>query len=208
MIAMISPSVLHIRSTSLHDMIDMLAYVASPMIHTCSFHAVDDNHYHALHMIHIASSHISPYVASLMLDDLPCIECNDAFSLANEIAPVAFSRMIGDFDIFLVKHACLPSLHHMHSAMNIKIVASYYSCTFASNGYVQENRTIMMDDVFVYHAHTLFPLLCVCVGCFDYMSTSTSRDLTIRALESEPPMTMTLLLRTCLCLGIVKDAQG
>ena len=41
MIAMISPSVLHLRSTSLHDMIDMLAYVASPMTHTCSFLAVD-----------------------------------------------------------------------------------------------------------------------------------------------------------------------
>ena len=76
MIAMISSSVLHLRSTSLHDLITMLAYVASPMIHTCSFHAVDDNHLHALHMIIIASHHISPYVASLKLDDLPCIECN------------------------------------------------------------------------------------------------------------------------------------
>ena len=74
-------------------------------------------------MIDIASCHISPYVAFLMLDDLPCIECNNAFSLANEIAPIAFSHIIGDFDIFHVKHACLTSLHHMHSAMNIKIVA-------------------------------------------------------------------------------------
>ena len=45
MIAMISSSVLHLRSTSLHDLISMLAHVASPMIHTCSFHAVDDTHY-------------------------------------------------------------------------------------------------------------------------------------------------------------------
>ena len=86
-IAMISPSVLHLRSTSLHDMIDMLAYVASPMIHTCSFHAVDDTHLHALHMIVIVSCHISPCVASLMLDDLTCIECNNALSLDNEFAP-------------------------------------------------------------------------------------------------------------------------
>src|SRR3989337_1198163 len=119
MIAMISSSVLHLRSTSLHDMISMLDYVTSPMIHTCSLHAVDDNHYHALHMIAIASCHISPYVASLMLDDFPCVECNNDFSLANEIAPIAFSHIFGDFDIFLVKHVCLPSLHHIPSAMNI-----------------------------------------------------------------------------------------
>ena len=75
MIAMISSSMLHLCMTSLHDLITMIAcLVASPMIHTCSFHAVDDNHYHALHMIVIASCHISPCVASLMLDDLPCIE--------------------------------------------------------------------------------------------------------------------------------------
>jgi hypothetical protein len=107
MIAMISPSVLHLRSTSLHDMIHMLAYVASLMIHTCSFHVVDDNHLHALHMIVIASCHISSYIASLMLDDFPHIECNNDFSLANEIAPIAFSHIFGDFDIVLLKHACL-----------------------------------------------------------------------------------------------------
>ena len=55
MIAMIYSSVLHLHSTSLHDLINILAYVASPMTHTCSFHAVDDNHLHALHMIDIAS---------------------------------------------------------------------------------------------------------------------------------------------------------
>src|SRR3989337_8964 len=111
---------LHLRTTSLHDLIAMIAcLVASPMIHTCSFHAVDDNHLHVLHMIVIASCHISSYVASLMLDDLPCIECNNASSLDNEFAPIAFSHMFGDFDKFLVKHACLTSLHHIPSAMNI-----------------------------------------------------------------------------------------
>ena len=99
-----------------------------------------------------------------MLDDLPWIECNDAFRLAHEIAPIAFSHLFGDFDIFLVKHACLTSLHHIPSVMNIAIVASYYSCSCASNGYVQEKRTIMMDDVFIYHAHTFFALFCACVG--------------------------------------------
>ena len=106
------------------------------MIHTCSFHAVDSTYCHALHMVSLASCHISPYVGSLMLDDLPCIECNNDFILANGIAPIAFSHISGDLDIFLLKHACLTSLHHIPSAMNITIVASYYSCTCASNGFV------------------------------------------------------------------------
>ena len=209
MIAMISSSMLHLRTTSLHALIPMIAcFVASPMLHTCSFHAVDDNHLHALHMIVIASCHISPYVASLMLDDLTCIECNNALSLDNEFAPIAFSHMIGDFDIFLVKHACLTSLHHIPSAMNIAIVASYYSRTCASNGYVQEKRTIMMDDVFIYHAHTFFVLLCACVGYLDFVSTSASRELTIRSFESEPHTfdNDSLLHHLSYHFGIVKDA--
>ena len=60
MIAMISSSMLHLRTTSLHDLFPMIAcLVASPMTRTCSLHAVDDNHLHALHMIIIASCHIS-----------------------------------------------------------------------------------------------------------------------------------------------------
>lgn len=107
---MIPPSMLHLRTTSLLDLIAMNArYIASPMFHyllswvddiyahashmiyldhclfcyKCSSHAVDDNHLYALHMIHIASCHISPCVASLMLD-LPCIECNNDSLLAHE----------------------------------------------------------------------------------------------------------------------------
>ena len=124
MISMISSSMLHLRTTSLHDLFPMIScLVASPMIHTCSFHVVDDNHLHALHMIVIASCHISPCVSSIMLDDFPRIECTNDFSLANEIAPIAFSHIFGDSDIFLVKHACLAPLHHIPSAMNIAIVA-------------------------------------------------------------------------------------
>jgi hypothetical protein len=116
---------------------------------------VDGTHFHAFHMIAIECCHMSPGVSSFMLDDFPCIECNNAFNIANEITPIDFSHMFGAFETFHVKHACLPSLRHIPSAMNINIVTSYYSCTFASNGYVQEKRTIMMDDVFIYHAYTL-----------------------------------------------------
>ena len=71
MIAMISSSVLYVRSTSLHDMIDMLACVASPMIHTFSFHAVDDNHLYALHMIEqthatLGNTMVSAHKGSIM----------------------------------------------------------------------------------------------------------------------------------------------
>ena len=65
-----------------------------------------------------------------------------------------------------------------------------------------------MHDVFIYHAHKFFVLFCACVGYLDFVSTSTWRELTIRALESEPPSTTTVLHHTCLCFGIVKDAQG
>ena len=161
-------------------------------------------------MIVIASCHITPCVSSLMPDDLTCIECKNYFSPSNEIAPIAFSHIFGDFDIFLMKHACLTSLHHIPSAMNIAIIASYYSCTWASNVFVQKMRTIMMDDVFVYHAHTFFVLFCACVGYLDFMSTSTSRELTIRALESEPHTFYhdSLLHHISYHFGIVKNAQG
>ena len=100
MLDMITSSRLHICTTSLHDLITMLDLIASHMMNNCSFYCV-------------ASYHISPCFASLMLDDLPCIECNYAFSLDNEFSPIAFSHIFGDFDIFLVKHDCLTSLHHM-----------------------------------------------------------------------------------------------
>ena len=103
MIAMISSSLLHLRTTSLHDLITMIdCLVASPMTQTFSLHVVDDNHLHDLHnMIVIASCHISPCVASIMLNDFPCIECNNAFSLDNEIAPIALSHIFGYLTHFL-----------------------------------------------------------------------------------------------------------
>ena len=68
----------------------------------------------------------------------------------------------------------------------------------------------MMDDAFIYHAHTFFVLLCACVGYLDFVSTSISRELTIRALESEPHPFYhdPLLHHICLYFGIVKNAQG
>ena len=79
MIAMISSSMLHLCTTILRDLIPMIAcLVASLMIHTFSFHVVDDNHLHALHTIVIASCHISPYVASI----IPREWCSCSLALA------------------------------------------------------------------------------------------------------------------------------
>ena len=68
----------------------------------------------------------------------------------------------------------------------------------------------MMDDVFIYHAHTFFVLLCACVEYLDFVSTSTSRELTIRALESEPHTFHhdSLLQHLSYHFDIVKNAQG
>ena len=49
---------------------------------------------------------------------------------------------------------------------------------------MHKKRYIMMDDVFLYHAHTFFLLLMMCVGTKTPMSTSIEHELTKRALES------------------------
>ena len=36
---------------------------------------------------------------------------------------------------------------------------------------------IMMDDLYIYHAHTFFPLSLFCVGTHIYSSTSQSQEL-------------------------------
>src|SRR4051812_9914168 len=54
----------------------------------------------------------------------------------------------------------------------------YYDRFLDSNGDVQFKRCIMMDDVFIYHAHILFALYMVCVGANTTMSTSIEYELT------------------------------
>ena len=94
MLDMITSSTLHLRTTSLLDLIAMIAcYVASPMIHSCSFHWVDDVYLHASHIIYLAHCQVSPLVASLIP---PCIECQPSMLIDR-----------GDLDTLLVMHACL-----------------------------------------------------------------------------------------------------
>ena len=94
MLAMIPPSMLHLRTTSLLDLIDMIAcYVASPMLHYYLLSWVDNIYAHASHMIYLDHYLLCLLVASLIST---CIECNHTMLLA-----------LGDFDTLLVMHACL-----------------------------------------------------------------------------------------------------
>ena len=83
MIAMIPSSMLHLRTTSLLDLITKIAcFVASPMFHSYSLSWVDDIYVHASHMIYLFYCRLFPIVASLLID-------------------------LGDLDTLLVMHACL-----------------------------------------------------------------------------------------------------
>ena len=117
-LAMIPSSMLHLCTTSLLDLIAMVAcYVASPMFHSYLLSWVDDIYVHATHMIYIDHCHLSPLVASL----ITCIECNNAMFVD-----------LGDFDTLLEMHTCLIEpialgcsrilcLHTMHHMMRTSL---------------------------------------------------------------------------------------
>ena len=119
----------------------------------------------------------SPIVACDKLNDcsFTCFACNISDKLFSfEIAPIAFSKY-GDFVNGHDKH--VPHLHTHHA---------FYMHLNNTNGDVHKKRYIMMDDVFLYHAHRFFLLLMMCVGTKTIMSTSVEHELTKRALESIP----------------------
>ena len=92
--AMIPPSMLHLRTTSLLDLITMIAcFVASPMFHSYSLSWVDDIYVHASHVIYLDNCLLYPLVAPLICH---YSECTHAMLIDH-----------GDLDVFLVMHACL-----------------------------------------------------------------------------------------------------
>ena len=94
MLAMIPSSMLHLRTTSLLDLIPMIAcFVASPMFNSYSLSWVDDIYARASHMIYLDHCLLSLLVAPLIST---CSECNHAMLID-----------LGDFDTLLVMHACL-----------------------------------------------------------------------------------------------------
>jgi hypothetical protein len=90
----------------------------------------------------------------------------------NEKAPIALSNN-EDFAFAHDKHATTYTLYNHHE---------YYDILLDANGDMQIKRCIMMDDVFIYHAHTLFLLSLVCVGTRTITSTSIEHELVKRAL--------------------------
>ena len=67
MLAMIPSSMLHLRTTSLLDLITMIAcYVASPMFHYYLLYWVDDIYIHASHVIYLYHCLLSALVAPLI----------------------------------------------------------------------------------------------------------------------------------------------
>ena len=89
MLAMIPSSMLHLRTTSLLDLITMITcLVASPMFHSYSLSWVDDIYVHASHKIYLDHCLLCPLVASLIST---CSECNHTMIID-----------LGDFDSLLV----------------------------------------------------------------------------------------------------------
>jgi hypothetical protein len=103
-----------------------------------------------------------------------CLVCNNVNMFDNEKAPIAISNN-EDFAFAHDQHVFTYTLHNHHE---------YYDILLDANGDVQIKRCIMMDDVFIYHAHTLFLLYFVCVDTRTKLSTLIEHELAKRALES------------------------
>ena len=163
----------------------------------------------------------------------PC----DVSDIAHEETPIVSSYILGDFDSSHslhdpntcvhnmlpnatdVPYTCMLNLHphrviHNNYSFMMDDMFLYHASNFYErflscvNSHVHIH--IMMDDVYIYHAHNFFGLCLFCVGYLDYVSTSTSRELTIRALESEPHTFDhdSFLRHLSYHFGIVKNAQG
>jgi hypothetical protein len=152
------------------------ARVVTTLPNNCSLLRFVDNNDKMLHIFCAICLQYSPINATKILNtcSFQCLVCNDVNMLVNEIAPLALSNF-GDFAYIHVEHVPMftPHIHHI-----------YYEALLNANGDVQKKWTIMMDDVFIYHAHTFFALPIVCVGTRMPMSTSIEHELAKRALES------------------------
>jgi hypothetical protein len=132
------------------------ACVVTTLPNNCSFHRFVDNNDNMLNMFCSKCLQYSTISATKMLNtcSFQCLVCHNVNMLVNEIAPIALSNF-GDFAYIHVEHVPMftPHIHHI-----------YYDALLNANGDVQKKWTIMMDDVFIYHAHTFFALPIVCVG--------------------------------------------
>ena len=123
-------------------------FVETNLMNNCSFSKFVHTYDNPLGML-CYKCYINFPIASNKLDNITsqCFACDDTCHMHdNEIAPIAFS-IFGNVDNCHDKHVHMNNLHTCH--VNIANL-------FDTNGDVQKRRCIMMDDVFIYHAHTLF----------------------------------------------------
>jgi hypothetical protein len=150
--------------------------VVTTLPNNCSFPRFVDNKDKILNMFCAQCLQYSSINATKMLNNcsFKCLVCNNVNMLDNETAPIALST--NEYFAFAHdKHVPKYTLHNHHE---------YYDILLEANGDVQIKRCIMMDDVFIYCAHTLFWLSFVCVGTRITTSTSIEHELAKRALES------------------------
>ena len=122
--------------------------------------------------------HHSMILASKIVNNCSflCLVCKNAYFIVHEMAPIAFS-LFDDHELPHAMNAPSCHMHHRHA---------FHTILIDTNGDVHKTWNIMMDDVFLYHAHTLFVLLLPCVGTRTTVSTATEHELTKRAIESHP----------------------
>ena len=103
-----------------------------------------------------------------------CLARNDIYQTIDiEMTPIVFSNF-GDSQYPHFENAT--HIHmHIHQTHNMNFIDT--------NGDVQKGRYIMMDDVYLYHAHTFFSMCNLCVGSNEHLPTSIEHELTKRALE-------------------------
>jgi hypothetical protein len=153
--------------------------VNSNMTNNCSFPMFVDNNDHAFRMLCNKCLQFSPIDACNMLNNFSftCVVCNNDNILDNEMAPIAFSHF---GDVWFSFRDLVPSFTLLSNHPHM----SYVSIDFDVFGDEQMKSHVMMDDVFVYHAHNFFLWVLVCIELHDRMSTSMDHELTTRALES------------------------
>jgi hypothetical protein len=129
--------------------------VVTTLPNNCSFPRFVDNQDKILNMFCAQCLQYSSINATKMLNNcyFKCLVCNNVNTLDNETAPIALST--NEYFAFAHdKHVPKYTLHNHQE---------YYHISLDANGDVQIKRCIMMDDVFIYHAHIHYFCYLLCV---------------------------------------------
>ena len=94
--------------------------------------------------------------------NMHCFGCcqyspSDVATHAHEETPIVSSYILGDLDAFHTLHDSHNCVHHMHSMNNNALHISHDALHPLSLHYaIHNNKPLMMDDMFLYHASHLF----------------------------------------------------